>query len=72
MGKSLRASVLVLLLACSAQAGYIQNDRSGTPPTPPPSAEQEEPTTDDTGEPGEPDSFTETLLSVLESVLALL
>jgi hypothetical protein len=69
MVKTLRASVLVLLLACSAQAGHIQNDRSGTPPTPPPPAEQEEPTTDDTGE---PDSFTETVLTVLESVLALL
>jgi hypothetical protein len=69
MVKALRASVLVLFLACSAQAGYMQNDRSGTPPTPPPPAEQEEPTTDDTGE---PDSFTETVLSVLQTVLALL
>jgi hypothetical protein len=26
MGKAIRASVLVLLLACSAQAGWIQNE----------------------------------------------
>jgi hypothetical protein len=34
MGKVIRASVLVLLLACSAQAGWIQN---GSPEPPPPS-----------------------------------
>jgi hypothetical protein len=64
MAKSLRASVLVLLLICSAQAGEIQNDRTAPPPPPP--AEEE------TGKPTAPDSFTETVLSVLQSVLALL
>jgi hypothetical protein len=34
MGKAIRASLLILLLACSAQAGYIPND---TPAAPPPS-----------------------------------
>ena len=33
MGKAIRASALVLLLTCSAQAGWMQN---GTPPPPPP------------------------------------
>jgi hypothetical protein len=64
MAKSLRASVLVLLLACAAYAGDIQNDRTAPPPPPP--AEEE------TGEPTAPDSFTETILTVLQSVLALL
>lgn len=44
MGKAIRASVLVLLLACSAQAGYIPNES----PTPPPSQQTnaiQEPTT---------------------------
>ena len=34
MGKAIRASLLVLLLACSAQAGYMPNE---TPAPPPPS-----------------------------------
>ncbi len=32
MGKAIRASVLVLLLACSAQAGWIQNPAPAPPP----------------------------------------
>jgi len=34
MGKAIRASVLVLLLACSTQAGWMGN---GSPEPPPPS-----------------------------------
>ena len=34
MGKAIRASVLILLLTCSAQAGYMPN---GSPEPPPPS-----------------------------------
>lgn len=34
MGKAIRASLLVLLFACSAQAGYMPNES----PTPPPPA----------------------------------
>jgi hypothetical protein len=33
MGKAARASLLILLLACSAQAGFMPNET----PTPPPS-----------------------------------
>ena len=33
MGKAFKASALILLLACSAQAGWMPNDT----PTPPPS-----------------------------------
>jgi hypothetical protein len=36
MIKAIRASVLVLLLACSAQAGWIQNGVADEPPPPPP------------------------------------
>jgi hypothetical protein len=34
MGKAIRASLLVLLLACSAQAGYMPNDTPAPPPPP--------------------------------------
>lgn len=65
MGKAIRASVLVLLLACSAQAGYMQNDVTATPGAVQGQAaygiRQNE----------EPGSLTESVLSVLGSVLAL-
>lgn len=38
MGKAARASLLILLLTCPAQAGYMPND---TPAPPPPSVVQE-------------------------------
>jgi hypothetical protein len=34
MGKAIRASVLVLLLTCSARAGWIQNESPAPPPQP--------------------------------------
>ena len=45
MGKAIRASALILLLACSAQAGWMGND-SPAPPAPPPQSTSapEEPT----------------------------
>lgn len=47
MSKAIRASVLVLLLACSAQAGWIQNGVADAPPPPPPPATAVQgPTTD--------------------------
>jgi hypothetical protein len=77
MFKIIRASVLVLLLACSAQAGEIQNGSPQPPPPPPPYTElaQEETTTEEVE--GDStydlaDSFTEAALSVLDNVLALL
>lgn len=76
MFKIIRASVLVLLLACSAQAGEIQNGLPQPPPPPPPTEPaQEEMTTE--GEEGDStqdlaDTLTEAALSVLDNVLALL
>jgi hypothetical protein len=45
MGKAIRASALILLLACSAQAGYMQNDAPAPPPPPQPASAVQEPTT---------------------------
>jgi hypothetical protein len=45
MGKAIRASALVLLLACSTSAGIIQNDKT-QPPPPPATQSVQEPTTD--------------------------
>jgi hypothetical protein len=50
MSKAIRASVLVLLLTCPAQAGWIQNDSPAPPPQSAPAVR--EPMTDgqiDTG-----------------------
>ena len=44
MVKTIRISALVLLLACSAQAGYIQNDAPAPPPPSKPAAAVQEPT----------------------------
>jgi len=68
MSKAIRASVLVLLLTSSAQAGWMGNDVKQ--PTPP-STTQEEQTAAGVMPNGEPDSLTETVLTVIESVLAL-
>jgi hypothetical protein len=76
MIKFVRVTALLLLLACSAQAGDMQN---GTPQPPPPST----PSTSTTNEPEEPaaegdvpnelaDTLTEAAVSVLNNVLALL
>ena len=78
MGKAVRASALILLLACSAQAGWMMN---GTPPPPPPppqtaTAAQEqtntvqEPTADGPQN-GATDSLTETVLDLIAGVLSL-
>lgn len=77
MFKIIRASMFVLLLACSAQAGEIQN---GAPLPPPPQPVttlpvQEDPTTPEAGNDpffGLADTLTEAALSVLNNVLALL
>ena len=50
MLKAARISALILLLACSARAGYIQTGGSPEPPPPPPSSPAVEPT-GSTGEP---------------------
>jgi hypothetical protein len=75
MGKAIRASVLVLLLVCSAKAGWIHNPVTGTPPPPPPPAvTEQEPTASgemQNGAADAADSLMETLLSALENVFAL-
>jgi len=43
MGKAIRASALILLLACSAQAGWMPNDKPAPPP-PQSTSAPEEPT----------------------------
>ncbi|HZI20252.1 MAG TPA: hypothetical protein VEY09_16840 [Pyrinomonadaceae bacterium] len=71
MGKTIRASVLIFLLACSASAGHMQNDVTGTPP-PPPSAPQEALPADHNAPDEGPEGLTGAVLSLLRSVLALL
>jgi hypothetical protein len=71
MVKTIRASVLILLLACSAQAGYMGN---GSPEPPPPPATAVQQTTTTNGEmPNDAaSSLTGVALTVLNTVLALL
>jgi hypothetical protein len=85
MLKAVRASVLILLIACSAQAGYMPND-SPTPPQqqsgyiPNDSAETSQEPTDSTQEldasgdvqNGVTASLTEIALSLLSSLPSLL
>lgn len=62
---------LMLTLSISAYAGEMQFPLTSPPPSP--SAAQEVQTDQDNGLPDEkPDGLTEAILSVLESVLALL
>jgi hypothetical protein len=77
MLKIVRASVLMMMLACAASAGEIPNSATGLPaPPPPPGIMTQEPTaeTDVLTEPTpetRADNFGETLLNLLDSVLAL-
>jgi hypothetical protein len=77
MLKIVRASVLILTCACATYAGDAPNSATGLPTQPPPTpvmsqepmAEADalpEPTQETTA-----DSFGETLLNLLDSVLAL-
>lgn len=70
MRKTLRASVLTLALCAPVFAGDIPNP-SG-PQTPPQRVTAEEQATHDTIQDETPDGLTETVLSLLERVLALL
>lgn len=71
MSRAFRASVLILILTSSAQAGWIQNGSSAAPP--PPSITAEEATMD--GEIQNPLTVEETtagtFLTIVTSVLAL-
>lgn len=79
MRKAIQASVLVLLLTCSAQAGWIQNPAPAPPPSSPQtSAAQEptntvqEPTTDDEISNDVADSLTQIALDLLALLPSLL
>ncbi len=75
MGKAIRTSALIFLLACSVQAGWMAN---GVAEPPPPPVEQE--TTSTVQEPTESgdtqdeatDSLTQTALDLLAGVFSLL
>jgi hypothetical protein len=71
MRKAISASALILALACTIHAGDMQNGAPSTPP-PPQSATQEAQTPVGDTPDGEPDYLTEAVLTVVESVLALL
>ena len=74
MIKAARVSVLILLLACSTQAGYIPNGTAQPTPTPTPEPTyfvEEEPSDGETSD-DVTDVLAEATLSVLNTVLALL
>jgi hypothetical protein len=69
MGKAIRASALVLLLVCSAQAGWIHADKA-----PPPPAEQVQTTDSDAADEtqdGVAEALTQAVLDLLARALAL-
>jgi hypothetical protein len=69
MRKTISVAALLLALTCSAYAGDIQNDS----PAPPKSANTiQEPTTDGDIQNGVADTITDTALTLLNNVLALL
>jgi hypothetical protein len=77
MSKTVRASALILLLACTARADWIPNGLTAPPP-PPPSAVQEptdadqEPTTPGIMPNGAAESLTQTALDLLALLPSLL
>jgi hypothetical protein len=62
MGKAIRASVLVLLLACSARADWMQN---GSPAPPQPANAVQEQTTDSEISTTSADNLTQIALDLL-------
>ncbi|HZH91865.1 MAG TPA: hypothetical protein VEX70_14760 [Pyrinomonadaceae bacterium] len=66
MGKAIRTSALILLLACSVQAGWMANGVA----EPPPPVEQE--TTSTVQEPTEGDTQGEATGSLTQTVLDLI
>jgi hypothetical protein len=72
MRRVFSTSLLILLLTISARAGYIQNGVTSPPPPPPPAITQDEPTAEGEIQNDAAESFTEMVLTALESVLALL
>jgi hypothetical protein len=84
MGKAFRASLLILVLACSAQAGYIPNESPAPPPAQPgympngsptssePTSAVNEPTVNGEMPNGAPDSLTQLALELLAVLPSLL
>lgn len=79
MGKTIRASVLILLLACSAQAGWMPNGSPAPPPPPQPATAVQEPTdapqepvTQATTEDGTQGALTQIALDLLAVLPSLL
>lgn len=77
MGKAIRASALILLLACSAQAGWMGNDSPAPTPSSEPTSAVQEPTAGGeipTGEiPGDTtDTLTQIALDLLTALPSLL
>ena len=72
MVKAIRASVLVLLLTCSARAGWIQNGSPQPEPTPAPASITQEPTTTHEDTSGAAETLTQIALDLASSVLSLL
>jgi hypothetical protein len=81
MVKVIRASVLILLLACSAQAGYMQNDAPAPLPPPPsspanaapePTDATQEPTANSIMQNDAAESITQITLDVLAALQSLL
>lgn len=75
MVKAIRVPVLILLLACSTQAGYIPNGINAQPtptPTPAPTFFAEEEPVEDEATNEVSDALAEAALSVLNIALALL
>jgi hypothetical protein len=78
MFKAIRVSTLILLLACSAQAGYMQNGSPEPPPPSQPATAAQEPT-DATDEPtaygvmqnDSPSGLTQIVLDVLAALPSL-
>lgn len=75
MSKAIQASALILLLACSAQAGWMPNGAPAQPPPQPPSTTQE--TTGGEIQNGimpndAPDTLTRTALELLAVLPSLL
>lgn len=78
MGRAARSLTLILLLACPAQAGYMQNEKPAPPPSRPVRAAQEptdtfrEPTSDGFVQNKTADALTRFALDVLAVLPSLL
>lgn len=72
MGKTIRVSLLVLLLSCSAQAGIMPNDAPQPPSQSAYSSEEGEPAEEDDTPDDAADILAEAALSLFNDMLALL